>query len=188
MQDINNILNNTYKKCLVYQGQGAVADYIPELGKVDPNLFGAALVKSNGDLYGVGDFEKKFSMQSVSKVCILIQAILDSGIEAVFEKVNLEPTSSSFNSIVNLELKEDNKPLNPFINAGAIVCTSFIKGATSEEKVQRIINLIKDITGNDDITYDKNVYLSESRTGSRNKSLAYYMNSTGILENDVEVV
>ncbi|MDR1782527.1 MAG: glutaminase A [Bacilli bacterium] len=188
MKNIQNTIDKVYYECLELKQKGEVASYIPELAKVDPNLFGAALITSNGTIYGIGDYQKKFSMQSVSKVCILIQAILDSGHEKVFKKVNIEPTSSSFNSIANLELKEDNKPLNPFINAGAIVCTSFIKGDTSEEKVQRIISLIKNITGNDDITYDKNVYQSEASTGSRNKSLAYYMNSTGVLEGDIEVI
>ena len=183
---MEELLKAIYDECLPYVKKGAVADYIPELAKVDPSLFGAAVVKSNGEYYGVGDYQHKFSIQSVSKVSVLIQAILDSGEEAVLKHVSLEPTSSSFNSIVNLELKNEHRPLNPFINAGAIVCTSFIKGDTADEKVNRIINFIKEMTGNDDIKVNNDIYKSEDATGSRNRALAYYMSSTGTLQGDVE--
>lgn len=185
---MEELFNKIYNESLPQTKNGKVADYIPELAKVNPNLFGVCLVKSNGDVIGVGDYQHKFSIQSVSKVIILIQAILDCGAAKVLSKVSLEPTSSSFNSIVNLELKNENKPLNPFINAGAIVCTSFLNGNTADEKVERVIELIKKMSGNNDIKVNTNIYNSENETGSRNRALAYYMNSTGILEGNVEMI
>ena len=185
---MEDLLKSIYDECYQYTKNGAVADYIPELAKVDPSLFGACLVKSNGDVFGVGDCNHKFSIQSVSKVVILIQAILDSGASEVLKKVSLEPTSSSFNSIVNLELKNDNRPLNPFINAGAIITTSFLKGDTADEKVERVITLLKKMSGSDDIAVNMDIYHSEDATGSRNRALAYFMNSTGTLEGNVEMI
>ena len=188
MQDIQKLMESIYNECLPYTKKGKTADYIPELAKVDSNLFGACVVTSNGEQCGVGDYNHKFTIQSVSKPMILIQAILDSGEEAVLNKVSLEPTSSSFNSIVNLELKNEHRPLNPFINAGAIITTSLIKGESADEKVNRVIELLKQMSGNDDIALNMDVYKSEDRTGSRNRALAYFMSSTGTLEGNVEEV
>ncbi|MDF9867856.1 glutaminase [Bacilli bacterium PM5-3] len=185
---MQELLESIYNECLPYTKKGKTADYIPELAKVNPDLFGACVITNDGTTYGVGDYQKKFTIQSVSKVLILIQAFIDSTSKAVLEKVTLEPTSSSFNSIVNLELKNDNKPLNPFINAGAIVTTSFISGDTADEKVDRFLSLIRRITGNNDINVNMEVFESENRTGSRNRALAYFMNSTGTLEDRVEMI
>ena len=75
----------------------------------------------------------------------MILALGDNGRENVFNKVNVEPTGDEFNSIVNLEKKDQTKPYNPMINAGAIVTTSLIYGENEEDKFQRILNFIINI-------------------------------------------
>ncbi len=182
---LEKIVDNNRK----YIKDGEVATYIPALGKVDPNLLGVSLADIRCDgyhEYSVGDYDKRFAIESTSKVISLALAILDNGLEYVFNKVGTEPTHFAFNSILNMQIRDSKKPTNPFINAGAIVVTSLIKGKNSEEKIERILNFMKMITNDDNICVNKEIYLSEKRTGNTNRSLAYYMESHNMLEGDVE--
>ncbi|WP_423363464.1 glutaminase A [Mycoplasma sp. P36-A1] len=188
MEDIKKKIESIYNDCTKLIGSGEVADYIPELGKADPNQLGFYMVNGKEEDVKIGQYDVAFSMQSISKVIIFICAIIERTSEEVLSKVTLEPTSSSFNSIVNLELKNDNRPLNPFINAGAIVTTSLLSGKDANEKVDQVLSLIRKMAQNDSISYNKSVYMSEKETGARNRALAYYMQSTGVLQDDIEEV
>ena len=79
---------------------GKPADYIPELGKVDPSLFGIAIATTDGEVYGVGDTQHPFTIQSVSKPFMYGYALNRYGREAVLKHVGVEPTGEAFNSIV----------------------------------------------------------------------------------------
>lgn len=118
----------------------------------------------------------------------LMLAIIDNGVDYVFSKIGMEPTEAAFNSIINLENNNNQKPLNPMINAGAIATVSLISGDTAEEKFNRILKFTRKITGNPDININESVYASEKATGDRNRSLAYFMKSTGVIEGNVEDV
>ncbi|MGL5066800.1 MAG: glutaminase [Sarcina sp.] len=131
---------------------GNVATYIPELAKADANDLGICVVTLKGEVYKSGLADKKFTIQSISKVISLMLAILDNGKDNVFERVGVEPTGDSFNSIVNLEIRHSDRPYNPMVNSGAIVTTSLIEGESKEEKFERILEFTKKVTGNDDIT------------------------------------
>ena len=109
-----------------------------------------------------------------------------NSLEKIFKKINISPTADGFNSIVSLETKSDKKPLNPFINSGAIAALSMVDGDTAEQKLARVLSLLRTIAGNDALTVNRAVFLSEKKTGDRNRALAYYMKSTGILNGDVE--
>lgn len=168
--------------------KGHVATYIPALAKVDPNYLGISMVDLDGNTYCAGDYNKKFTLQSVSKTISLMLAIMDNGTEYVFDKVGMEPTGDAFNSIVKLETMLPSRPLNPMINAGAIAIASMIKGKDSEDKFNRLLDLFKKISGNNSLTINEEVYLSEKRTGDRNRSMAYFMKDVGIFDGDVEEV
>lgn len=176
------------KECRKYTKQGEVASYIPELKKANKDALGIYIDKLDGNEFYAGDYETKFTIQSISKVISLIIAIMDNGMEKVLSKVGVEPSAYSFNSIVTLEVKNANKPLNPMINAGAIATVSLIKGDSPEEVIGKILDFTKKITGNKDIKVNEAVYQSEKRTGDRNRSLAYFMKGTGVIEKDVEKV
>ncbi len=118
----------------------------------------------------------------------LIIAIMDNGEDYVFSKVGVEHTADAFNSITNLETKNLHRPSNPMINAGAIAIVSLIKGREPDEVFERILNFTRKITGNDNININREAYISEKATGDRNRSLAYFMKSTGVITNDVEKV
>ncbi len=171
-----------------WTAEGAVATYIPELSKANPDALGICVSTLDDEEYCAGDCEMKFTIQSISKVITLLLAILDNGKEYVFSKVGMEPTADAFNSIIALETRNHHKPINPMINAGAIATVSLVSGNNSEDSFARILKFARKITGNPDLDINNDVYHSEKSTGHKNRALAYYMKSTGIIEGDVEEV
>lgn len=172
----------------IWTKEGNVATYIPELAKYNPDALGAYIFDLECNEYYAGDHEIKFTLQSVSKVIILICALIDNGNEVVFSKVGTEPSSDPFNSIIKLETKNNHKPLNPFINAGAIACTSFVSGNSSMERFNRVCRMIKVMADNPHIQINYRVYNSEKLTGDINRSIAYYLRGTNIIDADIEDV
>ena len=181
---ISLALHDALKEGRKFIHEGEVATYIPELSKVDKNLLGATIVTKEGETYHLGDWQQEFTMQSISKTISLIFALEHFGEEKVFSKVGMEASGDPFNSIVRLESK--NKiPCNPFINAGAIAVAALI---ANSYRFEDYLNFVRKICQRDDIEVDENVYNSENRTGSLNRSMAYMMENSGIIENDVEDV
>jgi len=176
----NLILENKSKcKC------GEVADYIPGLKSANKENFGVCIIDSENKVSHAGDFEKNFTIQSISKPLVLMLAILDNGEDYVFSKIGMEPTGDAFNSIKKLETCVC-KPFNPMINAGAIAVSGMIKGDTPEERFERILNFIRKISENPSLEYDEDIYIGEKTTGNRNRAMAYFMKNGGIIEGNVE--
>ncbi len=65
--------------------EGKNADYIPALAKVDPNLFGIAVVTTDGKVYTAGDVKTEVSIQSISKVFTMAQVIQEQGLDSIAE-------------------------------------------------------------------------------------------------------
>lgn len=166
--------------------QGHVATYIPELAKVNPNLLAVAIANPDGTLSFAGDYDTQFAIESISKTVVLALALLDNGEEEVFKHVHKEPSGDAFNSIIKLETEPDHLPRNPYINPGAIMTTSLIKGKDSDEKFNRILEFMKKISEDDTLDLATETYLSEKRTGDINRALAYYMKGQGVFSADVE--
>lgn len=185
MDNIEIIFKNIINNNIEFTKHGKVATYIPELAKNNPNDLGVYLITLDGKEYCAGDYNKKFTMQSVSKVLTLMLSLIDNS-NKVFEKVGMEPTGDGFNSIVNLEIKDIHKPFNPMINAGAIATTSMIKGKSVSDKVNRILDFARKLANNPSININEKTFLSEKETGHRNRSLAYFMKSYDIIEGNVE--
>lgn len=183
---MESILKNTIENNKKWTKLGQVASYIPELAKGNKDALGACIVDINGNVTVAGDYETKFTIQSVSKVVTLICSIIDNGRETVFSKVGKEPSADPFNSIAKLETREFHIPLNPFINAGAIVATSLVSGDNGIERFRRIHTMLKKMANNDEIDVNYSVYRSEKLTGNTNRALAYYLKGAGIIEKDVE--
>lgn len=179
------LLDKLIDKNRIWTNYGKVAGYIPELSKKDPNKLGIVVVDITGKTYKAGDYETKFTVQSMSKPIVLLLSLIDNG-EEVFKKVGKEPTGDAFNSIIKLETLNPSKPLNPMINAGAIAVTSLVRGKTKEEKFKRILSLFRKISKNPKLDINMDVYLSEKKTGDRNRSIAYFLRDIGILEDDIE--
>lgn len=180
-------LRQVVESARAYAVEGQVADYIPALGEADPNELSVALFTKDGEYVAAGDDDKEFTLQSVVKVLSLAQAIMDNGSEHVFERVGMEPTGDPFNSIAKLD-RPPSKPLNPMINAGALVVTDMILGSSVEEKLGRLLAFIHDMADNPTIVYNEDVAESEFGTAYLNRSLCYFMKQHGVVTGNVEEV
>ena len=163
--------------------RGEVADYIPQLSTADPSVFGLALVGVAGSVYEAGEARAPFTIQSISKPFVYALALADVGVDGVLARVGVEPSGEAFNAI-SLE-PGTGRPANPMVNAGAILTTSLIHGASPEKRFERIRELLSRCAGRE-LEVDEQVYDSESRTGDRNRALAYLMHHAGSLTTDVE--
>jgi glutaminase len=166
-------------------GSGHVPDQIPELADADPQVFGLAVATVEGDVHGVGEWRRRFSIQSISKVFTLALVIQKDG-EALWARVGREPSGTAFNSLVQLEY-EHGIPRNPFINAGALVVTDRLLTLTGDAcgAVERFLQTECDCP---EITSDQVVASSEAEHGHRNAALAHFLASYGNLENPVDRV
>lgn len=163
--------------------EGKVADYIPELSKVDPDLFSICIVTTQGEIYHVGDHEHLFTVQSISKVFSYGLALEDHGRNYVLTRVGVEPTGEDFNSIVLDEASK--RPYNPMVNAGAIATTSLIKGKTPVDRLNRLLEMFNRYIGHD-VFIDVSVFLSERMTGHRNRAMAHLMRNFGMIDDPIE--
>lgn len=163
--------------------KGAVATYIPELGKVDPHQLGICIYPLSGEKICLGDYNVRFTMQSVSKVLMLIVALELCGRKKVFEKVGAEPSGEAFDSLVELDMNNDSRPYNPLINSGALAVCGLL---LPEVSFQDMLRYAREICSDPDITLNDKVFDSEMKTCSRNRSIAYLLESKGIITTDVE--
>ena len=183
------ILNEIYKEIKPHIGKGKVADYIPELAKVDPKQFGMSIVLLDGKSYSVGEANKRFSIQSISKLFTFTMA-LHMYSRKLYERVGVEPSGTPFNSLVQLEY-EHGKPRNPFINAGAIVVTDSLIDHYKDPFItlENILQFIRQASHQNTININPDVAKSEMEHGYRNRALANLIKDFGNLHNDpLEVV
>jgi len=179
------IIKEIYKEIKSQKPTGTQADYIPELAKVNPEKFGIHIAGIDGCQYGIGDYQEKFSLQSIAKVFAFTLAYSLLG-KKIFERVGVEPSGDPFNSLIQLE-QEEGFPRNPLINAGALaVCDVLIDELPHPEK--DLLDFIRTIAQNKNIAFNQQVYLSEKRTGYRNKAMISLMKSFGTIKNDTEKV
>jgi glutaminase len=157
--------------------EGANADYIPALAKVDPNLFGIVLVTVDGKVYTAGDIATEVSIQSISKVFTMAEVIEESGPDAIRDNMGVDATGQVFNSIVAVE-QYKGAEMNPLVNPGAITATSMIKGGTSDAVWATIMNAYNDYAGRS-LTVLQDVYKSEADTNQRNQAIAMLMYAYG---------
>ncbi|RSL30410.1 glutaminase A [Salibacterium salarium] len=167
--------------------QGTVASYIPALSEADPNHFGC-VIYNGSDTIKAGETDALFTLQSVSKILSLALALIDQGEDTVFSKVGMEPTGDPFYTVQALEEEKPSKPLNPMINAGALVVTSLLPGKTESEKISRFLTFIRELTGNPSIAVCEKTAASEKEHADLNRALCYFMKSHDVLKEDVEMI
>ena len=160
---------------------GHVADYIPELGKADPDHFGISLATLDGHVYEVGDSRIPFTIQSMSKPFVFALALDTLGAARVESAIGVEPSGDPFNSI---RLNADNHPFNPMVNAGAIACSGLIHEAKGDDAFDYIREALGRFAGRE-LGVDDAVYASESATGDRNRAIGYLLRNSGVLRDDV---
>lgn len=167
-------------------GQGKVASYIPALASVNAGKLGIAVTTVDGETLGAGDYLEPFSIQSISKVFSLTLALTLYEETEIWSRVGKEPSGHSFNSLVQVEL-ERGKPRNPFINAGALVIADLLQSRLGAPK-HRMLELVRQLSQNDKVCFDKHVADSEYQHSARNAAIAYLMKSFGNFQGDVDTV
>ena len=162
--------------------EGANADYIPALAKVDPKIYGIALVTVGGKVYTKGDVASEVSIQSISKVFTMARVIEEQGAAAIENNMGVDATGDVFNSIDAIE-KHKGSEMNAMVNPGAITATSMVGGKTYEEIWGKIIHTYDDFAGRDLKVLD-DVYKSEAATNQRNQAIGRLMYAYGHIKAD----
>jgi glutaminase len=186
MKTIQDLFDKTVALARNAAREGTPASYIPELKLVDPALFSLSMTALNGEACFSGDTGSLFSMQSISKVGALCFALESLGRERVFSKIGMEPCSEAFNSILKLEMTSS-IPLNPFINAGAIVLAGMLNERFQGATLTRLLDFFSRLMGRPGALHiNEDIYRSEKGTADRNRALAYFLHNAGTLSGDVE--
>jgi glutaminase len=168
--------------------EGKNADYIPALAKVDPNLFGIAVVTADGKVYAAGDVKTEVSIQSISKVFTMAQVIQEQGLDSVAKRIGVDATGARFNSIIAIEgvrtvVGTGAPEMNPLVNPGAISATSMVTGGSADAVWKKIIGFHSDAAGRQ-LSVLQDVYKSESDTNQRNQAIGALMLAYGYIKDN----
>ncbi|EIY4752065.1 glutaminase B [Vibrio cholerae] len=183
MKPTAEILASIIEEVRPLTSKGIVADYIPALAKVPSEKLGIAVFTNQGEVISAGDAQEGFSIQSISKVLSLTLAMGLYQPDELWSRVGKEPSGQAFNSLIQLEM-EQGIPRNPFINAGAIVVCDMLQSRLSAPR-QRLLEFVRQLSGEPLIAYDKVVAASEMMHSDRNAAIAYLMRSFGNFHNEV---
>jgi glutaminase len=185
--DPQTAVNNAFNQ---FKGlkEGKNADYIPALAKVDPNLFGIALITVDGKVYTAGDIKTEVSIQSISKVFTMAQVIQEQGLESIEKRIGVDATGARFNSIIAIEgvktvVGTGAPEMNPLVNPGAISATSMVTGANADVVWKKIIGTYNDYAGRP-LTVLQDVYKSESDSNQRNQAIGALMLAYGYIKSN----
>ncbi|XP_032386118.1 glutaminase kidney isoform, mitochondrial isoform X4 [Etheostoma spectabile] len=171
-QSFTSHIDELYESAKKLSG-GQVADYIPQLAKFSPDLWAVSLCTVDGQRHTVGDTKVPFCLQSCVKPLKYAVAVHDHSTEYVHSFIGMEPSGLRFNKLF---LSDDDKPHNPMVNAGAIVCTSLIKqGASNAERFDYVMNFLKKMAGNEYVGFSNATFQSERESGDRNFAIGYYL-------------
>ncbi|KAI2661740.1 Glutaminase kidney isoform, mitochondrial [Labeo rohita] len=168
----SSLINHLYYNAQAQQG-GKVANYIPQLAKFSPDLWGVSLCTVDGQRHAIGDTNMPFCLQSCVKPLEYALAVHETGTEHVHRYVGKEPSGLKFNK---LSLDEEDKPHNPMVNAGAIVISSLLKpGSNKAEKFDFMMDYLQRMAGREYVGFSNATFQSEKETGDRNYAIGYYL-------------
>ena len=185
MAKYEKIITRIYHQVQKLKPAGQVANYIPEISHIDPAKFGVYLAGLDQENFGIGDAEERFSIQSIAKVISLTMAFKKIG-SKLWKRVGVEPSGTPFNSLVQLEY-DKGIPRNPFINAGAIVVCDILVSEFENPKAE-LLQLIRLLSGKDDVDFNQSIAVSEKHVGYRNAALINLMKDFGNIKNDIDTV
>lgn len=174
--DYQNIISSVYAEILAQPNLGKVPDYIPEIACIEANKFGVNFTDLNLNSFGCGDYQEKFSIQSISKVFALSFVYEKLG-EEIWKRVDVEPSGNPFNSLLQLEA-DCGIPRTPFINAGALVICDILLEVCENPK-EILLEFIRELAEDDQIFYNNAVAQSEMENSFRNTAMCNYMKSFG---------
>jgi glutaminase len=175
------VINKLYQELKNIKYNGEIASYIPELATVSASKFGIYLADISNNSFGIGDFEEKFSIQSISKVLSFCLAYKNLG-EAIWTRLGVEPSGSAFNSLIQIETN-NGIPRNPFINSGALVICDILISILKNPR-EEFLEFCREASNNNKIYYSEKIAKSEKSVGYRNIALCNLIKSFGNIKND----
>jgi glutaminase len=181
--DLQQLVNDVHKQFSSHD-EGKNPDYIPALAAVDSDLFAISIVTADGKKYSAGDKDHSFSIQSIAKAFNLAALMNQQGDQVVVDKIGVNATGLPFSSIMAIELNEE-RSVNPLVNAGAIATVSLIKAKNAKQKWNIIESNLENFTGTD-LKVQKDIYKSETDTNVKNQSIARLLSNYGRLYDDIE--
>jgi glutaminase len=179
--EIDSALKAAYTKYRDLK-EGANADYIPALAKVDSNVYGIALVTVDGKVYTTGDLTTEVSIQSISKVFTMAKVMEEQSPQAIADNMGVDATGQVFNSINAVE-QYKGAEMNAMVNPGAIAATSMVKGASYDEIWNKLLTFYSDFAGRK-LTVLEDVYKSEAETNQRNQAISMLMFAYGHIKDN----
>ena len=183
--DYQKIISEIYHEVSQMPDTGAVAAYIPELGRVNPTKFGVHFATIDDQHFCMGAAKEKFSIQSIAKVLALVLAYTIEG-GNLWNRVGVEPSGTAFNSLIQLEIN-NGIPRNPLVNPGALVISDVLVSHLEHPK-KDLLAFIRKVSNNPTINFASKIVASEKSAGHRNAALVNLMKSYGNIENEVEEV
>ena len=190
-QRANQRLEELYQRHLPLHEDGVIGYYTPGSGYHKPEIvkpehkrFAICLATTDGEIFCVGDHDRSFALQSISKVFVYGMALEAHGRDNVLKRVGVEPSGDAFNSIVFDE--RNNRPYNPMVNAGALVTTDLVEGEDPGEDLERILGVLRRYAGDENLKVDEDVFALEMGSADRNRATSYLMRSYGMISHAVE--
>lgn len=185
LHEVRAAVHEICGECASYAKSGKSTQEVDALSKIDPNLFGIAVLTRDGDLVCGGKADTAFSIQSISKVLSLALALEHSG-EKLWERVGRDPSGDPFNSIIDLE-RHEGHPRNPFINAGALVVIDVLLDQLGQQQeLEAVIDFVSQLLDGNDVTLNEEVAESNRSGGDLNRALASLTKHFGNLNNPIE--
>ena len=175
------VIEEVFQKVNNIEDKGELASYISELANIESRNFGVHISTTAHFNFGLGNFQEKFSIQSIAKVFSLCLAYKMLGV-SIWKRLGVEPSGSGFNSLIQLEA-DYGIPRNPFINAGALVIADILISNLDNPK-EDLLAFIRSLSKNQDINYSPKISASEKSVGFRNVALCNFIKSFGNIENE----
>jgi glutaminase len=166
---------------------GSASSYLPSLAQARVEDIEVAVDLGGSELLRAGDACGRFTMQSVVKIFTLLLALHDRGETYVFERVGRDQAVGAFNSFETFD-RTTGVPVNPFVNSGALTVVDMLCGDDAQQKVARVLQLVRSLSGNPTITVDEDMARSELVHSDRNRALSYFMRSSGLVSSDVDEI
>lgn len=183
--DYKAIIEDIYLNVKATTNEGQIARYIPELANVSSEKFGVHISSIDAFEFGMGDYQEKFSIQSIAKVLALSMALRMLG-EELWDRIGVEPSGTSFDSLSLLEAYLG-IPRNPFNNSGAmVICDILI--TKLEHPEEEFLAFCRDVSGIEDLDYSEKIAASEKSVGYRNIAVCNFIKSYGTIDNSPEKV
>ena len=177
MNNIQETITHIYNNVKKLKQTGKNASYIPQLKKVNPNLYAISIYTVGGNEYNIGDCQVEVAIESVSKVFSLALALKTVGISKMSKMVGTLQTMNRFDSVTAIE-ESENRTINSFQNGGAMATTSIYYNKNPDKYEKTIFDNISDFAGRK-IVYSKATFNSEMSNLEHNLAIGYLLKSYG---------